>query len=322
MYTTPRFARLSRLAAWLLLMIWVGPVTIVQTDTFQVLKMLGAPERAMAEPRVIPAGRAIQLQIGTSMELRLRDGGVRWGRFLGRALLDSAVYASRFESHARSSSYVPLALGETLHVSLRDGRAMTAPFAGYAELTLLLRSPDGSERLRVPFESAKEIRRSNGDLVPVRDLTRAFRADSLPSAEALALGERLPATHEPKWAGALLVAVQDIATAVVELPSSPASSGVSPGAVVGIVLLSVLIAVVIVFWVIGSAIDSSRSGCSSSSGSVPRWLSRGPRTTRPFDRDRGCFVGDPLAVADPWPGASQSPATAMADRATSDALAR
>ena len=139
----------TRLAALLLLMVWVGPVTIVQTDSWQLLSLVGAPERASAASQEIPAGKAMLLEPKTPLKLHLRDGSVVEGRFLGRTLLDSALYAPRFAAHARTSSYVPFALSETLRVSLRDGREWTAPFAGYAELTLLLRGPDGP--LRVPF---------------------------------------------------------------------------------------------------------------------------------------------------------------------------
>jgi hypothetical protein len=234
----------------LLLLVWVGPVTFVQTDTWQLLKLVGAPERASAESQVIPAGKALLLQPGTLLRLRLRDRTVVEGRFLGRTLLDSALYAPRFAKYARSSRYVPFALGETLHVSLRDGRERTAPFAGYGELTLLLRSPEGPEYLRVPFEFASEIRRANGDRVEPKALARAFHRGSLPSAEAPVLGQRLPmGSVADQWAGALRVAVQDIETASAELPS-----GVN---VVGIVLLSVLVAVVLTLVLISISIKSA-----------------------------------------------------------------
>src|SRR5438132_2023194 len=155
--------RSTRFAAILLLLVWVGPVTLEQTDSWRLLRLVGAPERASAETQVIPAGMAMLLQPKTILRLRLRDGSVLEGRFLARTLLDSTLYASRFAARGRSSSFVPFALGETLHVSLRDGREWTAPFAGYAELTMLLRSPDGPEYLRVPFESAREISGANGD---------------------------------------------------------------------------------------------------------------------------------------------------------------
>ena len=120
----------ARLAGVLLLLVWVGPVTFVQTDSWQLLRLVGAPESASAEPRMISAGRAMLLEPGRPLKLRLRDGSVLEGRFLRRTLLDSAFYAPRFAAKARTSAYVPFAMGETLHVSLRDGREWTAPFAG------------------------------------------------------------------------------------------------------------------------------------------------------------------------------------------------
>src|SRR6185369_8345557 len=172
----------ARLAGIFLLLVWIGPVTFDQTDAWQFLRWFGAPAPASAESRTIPAGRAMLLETGTLLKLRLRDGSTIEGRFLGRTLLDSVFYAPRFESYAHSSAHVPLVLGETLRVWLRDGREMTAPFAGYAELTLLLRSPDGPEYLRVPFEFASEIRRANGDRVEPKALMKSFRDGSLPSA--------------------------------------------------------------------------------------------------------------------------------------------
>lgn len=304
----------ARLAGVLLLLVWVGPVTFIQTDSWQLLKLVGAPERASADSRVIPAGRAMLLEPGTPLKLHLRDRSVLEGRFLGRTLLDSALYAPRFAAKTRSSSYVPFALGETLRVSFRDGREWTAAFAGYGEMTLLLRSPDGPEYLRVPFEFAREIRRANGDRVEPKTLARAFQRGLLPSAEALGLGERLPmGSVADQWAGALRVPVEDIQSATAEL-----SSGNN---VPGIVILSVFVTVVLVYVLIASIrVNSVPQSC----GSVPSGSFAGVHlTTRPFDRSRGCFVGDPLAVADPWPGPTEvGPATALADPATSHVLAR
>src|SRR5436309_1989619 len=91
-----------RLAGMLLLLVWVGPVTFVQTDSWQLLKWAGAPERASAEPRVIPAGKAMLLEPGTLLKLRLRDGSALEGRFLGRTLLEPALYVPRFLAYVRT----------------------------------------------------------------------------------------------------------------------------------------------------------------------------------------------------------------------------
>src|SRR5437870_2050872 len=77
-----RVSRPVRLAAILLLLVWVGPVTFVETDSYQLLRWIGAPERAAADTRVIPAGGALLLEPWTLVKLRLRDGGVLKGRFL------------------------------------------------------------------------------------------------------------------------------------------------------------------------------------------------------------------------------------------------
>ena len=309
----------ARAAAILLLLVWVGPVTFAQTDSWQLVRWVGAPGPASAESRVIPAGKAILLELGTPLKLILRDGSALEGRFLGRTLLDSALYAPRFAARAPSS---PFALGETLHVSLHDGRELTAPFSGYGELALLLRSPDGPQPLRVPFESASAIRRANGDSVEASALARAFRANTLPSAEALVLEQRLPMVPADRWVAGLRVAMEDIEWAIAELPSRTAqrSSGMS---VAGIVVLSVVVSVVVVFVVLGMAVKSAERSCQRAwPYSKAQALPGVHLTTRPFDRSRGCYLDDPLAVADPWPGLTEGgPATAMADPATSAALA-
>jgi hypothetical protein len=311
----------ARLVAMLLLLVWVGPVTFAQTGTWELLTWVGAPERASGEPGVIPAGMAMQIEVGTGLKLHLRDGSVVQGRFLGRALLDTAVYATRFATQARSSAYVPIALGETLSVSLRDGRQWSAPFAGYAELALLLRSPDEPEYRRVPFESAQEIRRANGDPVDPAALAREFHAGSLPSAEALVLGASVPIGAVPvRWPESVRVAVEDIQWASVDLPpvgATAARSGTSAGTLVGVVLLSVVLSVVLVIAMLNAAFDSGSSCRSSTIRFNPETLSALPLTTRPFDRHRGCFLGDPLAAADPWPGATVGSAAALASPAPS-----
>lgn len=300
--------RPTRLAAIFLLLVWVGPVTLVQTDSWQLLKVGAAEAGRLEDPPVIDPGKAMSLEPGTPLTLHMRDGSVLKGRFLGRTLLDSALYAQRFEEYARSSSYVPFALGETLRVSLRDDREWTAPFAGYGELTLLLRNPDGSQNLRIPFEFAREIHRANGDQVEPRALAKAFRARKLPSAEAIALEELLPVgSEEERWASALRVAVEDIKSVNAKTP------GGTP--VAGIVILSVVATVAVIVLIVHSAAKSEPRGCDS--GVPPGTFFAGAHlTTRPFDRSRGCYVGDLLAVADPWSGSTESsPATALADPA-------
>lgn len=305
----------ARAAAVLLLLVWVGPVTLTQTDSWRLLKLLGAPGRASAESNVIPAGMAVILQPNAFLRLFLHDGSSLEGRFLARTLLDSTSYAPRFAAHTRSSSYVPLAMGETLHVSLRDGREWTAPFAGYGELTLLLRSPEGREFLRVPFESALEIRRATGDRVEPSDLAQAFRSGLLPSAEALEIQVR-----SPTGGGVIRVPVEDIATVTLaEMPSAATPTrSLSGDQAVGIVLLSVVVAVVVVFVIIGAAYRSAFNDCGSTGPSINLGPIGFHITTRPFDRSRRCFVGEPLAVADPWPGTECPSGMALANAAMSD----
>ena len=192
-----------------------------------------------------------------------------------------------------------LQCGETLHVSLHDGSERVAPFVGYGELALLLKNPAGGQPLRVPFEFAKEIRRASGEMVELKALTRAFRDRALPSAEALALEEANPVgSLEDRLANALRVSVEDIQSVIADVP---ASSGVRGAQIAGIVVLSVIVSVVLVFWIISSSIESSSKSC----GATPISFGAVHLTTRPFDRYRGCFVGDPLAVADSWPASME-----------------
>lgn len=313
----------ARLAGVLLLMVWVGPVTFAQTDSWQLLGLMGAPGRALAESQLIPAGKAMLLEPGMSLKLRLRDGRVLEGRLLGRVLLDSALYAQRFAAHARSSSYVPLVLGETLHVSLRDGRQWSAPFAGYGEMTLLLQGHDEPPYVRVPFEFASEVRRAPGDRVDLGELARACRADLLPSAEALALETRHHPGHTgDPWAGALQVPVQDVEAAILTMPKGPGRTSLSAGDVAGIVVLSVVVSVVLFYVLLTHSLKSASNSCRSNPNRSAQ-LAGAHLTTRPFDRYRGCYVGEALAVADPWPGPNGGgPATELTDLARSPVMAR
>ena len=291
-----RITPATRTAAMFLLLVWFGPVTFVQTDSWSLLAWTGAPRTASADVKVIPAGHAIELEPGTLIKLHLRDGRVVEGQYVGRALLDSALYAKRFEEKSRGSAYVPLAMGETLHVALRDGREWIAPFAGYAELTLLLQNPDSAGYLQVPFEFAKGIQRANGDPVDPAELGRAYHSGLLPSAEALVLSSRVDAgTIRERWEGGDRIAVEEIASATANL-----SSGANVG---GIIFVSVLAATVVVLFLVGLAMNDASKQCGKAYVPPTQLVSEAGihLTTRRFDRSRGCFVGDDLAVAGPWP---------------------
>jgi len=321
----------SRFAAILLLLVWVGPVTLVETDSWTLLRLLGSPGRAAAESETIPAGHALLLDPGTPIKLKMRDGSKLLGRFLGRTLLDSSLYVSRFETYAGSSGYVPLKRGEMLHIELRDGRDVSAAFAGYAELTLLLAFPEGLEGaegstfLRVPFEFARDIRHANGAPVDPADLAAAFKKHELPSAEAIVLGDRgVVGTAADQWASALRVPVEDIQSVRAELPSDGSSqSSDKVENVAGAVILGVLVGVVLIAIIAGSQRPSGPS-CSTIpditllSAHLPPGVHL---TEQAFDRSRGCYVGDALAVATPWSATSDAP-TAISDATSSGASAR
>lgn len=288
--------RAARRAGLFLLALWVGPVTVVQTDAWPLLRGVGAPERADAESRRIPAGQAIVLQPGTFLRLRLRDDTRVEGKFLGRVVLDSARYAPRFAEHARTSEWVPFALGESLHVSLKDRSQRSGRFVGYGELTLLLENPEGASPVRVPFEFAREIQRANGERVDPAALAKAFRHGTLPSAEAIALEDvGSTGTLTERWTNALRIPVEDIESVSADLPSGSATNH----QVAGAMLLGVLLTVVLIVVLVRSS-SSSSSGCESVN--LPAFSDN--VSTRPFDVTRRCFVGDSIGAGDVWLGAN------------------
>ena len=291
--------RTARLAAVLMLFFWIGPVTMAQTDLWQLLRWAGAPAPAAATESIVGAGDAVELQPGVKMRLNLKDGSVVNGRFLGRTLLDSALYAPRFLARAQTSDWVPFALGETLRVALRDGRQIVSAFTGYGELSLLLAGLAGGADLRIPFEFAKEILRADGRKVAPKELMQAFRRGKLPSREALALGPSTPLVSEAdEWSGALRVAVEDIATASAQTPSG--------GSVAGVVVLSVLLGIVLFCVLVAASMHSNNSGCSAID--FPNILSGMSvrLTDRPFDRTRGCYRDDPPLALEECPGETEA----------------
>lgn len=114
--------RMARIAAVTLLMLWVGPVSFIQNDTGRLMRLLGAPGSASAATDIVPAGKALELEPGAQLKLLLRDGSTVRGPFLGRTLMDSALYAQRFAARAIKPPRVWIAMGETLRVTLNDGR--------------------------------------------------------------------------------------------------------------------------------------------------------------------------------------------------------
>ena len=301
-----RIATSVRLAAVLLLFTWLGPVTMTQTDAWQLIRWAGAPVPATASASIVAAGDAVVLEAGVPLKLRLRDGSVIEGRFLGRTLLDPALYAPRFAARAQASSWVPFALGETLRVSLRDGRSLAAAFTGYGELSVLLSNVTGGSDLRIPFEFAKEIRGADGERITPKDLIQAFKKGTLPSREALALGASQPLVSDAdEWSSALRVAVEDIASATAQTPSG--------SSVAGVVILTVLLSLVLFCVIFAASLHASSTGCAP--GQFPNvFTGMSVRfTDRPFDRSRGCFEGEPPLAADTEPGdAEVGPATPSA----------
>src|SRR5262249_43518416 len=120
-------------------------------------------------------------------------------------------------------------------------------------------------------------------------------------------------SDEWAWASTLRVPVQDIESVRVDIPSTGggSSGGSAPAGAIVLGVMATLALIVIL------ASHSSSSSSSSCEPSGPTFWSGGllsPHLTqRAFDRSRGCFEGDPLAVADPWPGTAEGPALALAD---------
>ena len=287
--------RVARTAAVLLLATWFGPVSFEQTVPLLrgAVAPAGASVGSVSDGDVVPAGEGLVLAAGTPIELHLRDGRVLRGRFLGRALQDSAAYATRFAGLAASSG-AALSLGESLRVVTLDGRETVAPFAGYAELALLLRGPADAPVLHVPFEFTRSIERADGSAVEVEQLRRAFRDHQLPSADGLVLGARDPVgTDEERWASALRVPADDIVS--VRGPST-AGKGV-PGLVVFVVGVT---AFVLIIAATRDHHEPAYSGCENANwGGFGGWSGYSV-TERPFDLGRGRFVDDPVARAEAW----------------------
>lgn len=284
----------ARSAALLLLVTWFGPVSFEQA--VPLLHGGASPAVAavgsIADASVVPAGEALVLAPGTPIELHLRSGRVLRGRFLGRALQDSAAYAERFAASASSAEDGALSLGDSLRVVTLDGRVTTAAFAGWAEMALLLRGPADAPVLHVPFEFADSLMRADGSLVDLELLKHAFRNGDLPSADVLVLGASDPVgTDEERWASALRVPAEDIES--VRAPSA-AGKGV-PGVLVLAVGVTAFVLIII----------ATRNERRASSPSCEQWdpmtgWSAYRRIERPFDLGRGRFVDDPVARAEAW----------------------
>lgn len=292
--------RVARTAAVLLLATWFGPVTLEQTAPLLrgAVAPAGAAVGAVTDGGVVPAGEGLVLTTGTPIELRLRDGRVLRGRFLGRALQDSAAYAARFAAAAAPAGGGAFSLGESLRVVTLDGHETVAPFGGWAELALLLRGPASAPTLHVPFEFVRSIERADGSPVDVRQLERAFRDHVLPSADVLVLGAHDPVgTDEERWASALRVPADDIAS--VRGPST-AGKGV-PGLIVFVVGVT---AFVLIIKAMHDDHSSRSSGCEDVNwGGFGGWSGYSV-TERPFDLGRGRFVDDPVARAEVWSDAT------------------
>lgn len=285
-----RAGAVIRACAFTLLITWIGPVTDSQTGALRLMQRAGAASDASAATSQIPAGQAITLLPDTPIQIRLKSGRTVDGVFVGRSLLDSTTYAARFAQHARTSAFVPFALGESLHVVLSDGRHWTAPLVGYGEASLLLRAADGSEPLRVPFEMADSVRGADGESVAPLALLHAFRLGQLPSAEVLAIEE---AGARGITEGAVrdrLVPVEDIATVRASAPGS------SAGAIVGAVILGVLVGSVLLLLLLAYSLRD----CGTNSIQFPHLesLRSSLLTTRAFDRERSCYVDQVLPAVD------------------------
>lgn len=301
-----RIARRIRASALTLLILWIGPVTFGPGGSCGPLLEWGVPTRASAVQNLVAPRSMATLDPGVRVKLRMRNGTVIQGRYMGRDLLEPEIYAERFAEHAASATYAPLQLGETLHVSLQDGRQRSGPFAGYGDRSLIMSGPDDTGPIRVPVESILSLHRSSDERVDLRGLGRALRANSLPSAEALVI-EATDAlgSHDERWQRAARIGVSDIQSAGV------AGTGSNDGSpLVGGIILGVVAGVLLAFVMLGLALNEASRNCGSHAVVVPAGLTP---TTRPFDLDRGTYQGDPLATCGPWREAAQpAPAVAVA----------
>jgi hypothetical protein len=263
----------------------LGPMAISVTGCFT-LGALVVAGMTHKDPRIVPAGDAIYLDAGQELTLHLRDGSTVHGRFVRRTLLEPDRYRPRFEASSARGGWTPFALGESLTVETADGKRMTAPFAGYAVRALVLRLERDGEGLRVPFESARSVRRAGGGVVSLDSLLAAEVRGELPSAEAIALnvvkkgnGIAIREGGPPH-----AVPLEDVERVTV-------SSG--SGSAAGLIVLGVAVDVVLLVTYLHSIADSG-----------PSCDYRGPTyaaarvTERPFDRRLGRFVEENLAGED------------------------
>jgi hypothetical protein len=282
--------RPTRLAAILLLWVWVGPVTFAQTDSWRLLEVVGTPERASAESQVIPAGMAMAIEPNTVLMLHLRNGMVREG-----ASSEEHSWTPRCTQPV--SPPMPAGL-PSAHRSGRNGERFArrwSPVLG------------GVPRLRRAHAALAELGRNAGRADPIRvhnrdspSQWRSHRAErlapGLPHGTA-AFGRSLE-LQEPgpsrgigkRWGNRLPSGrrrhrVRHIGTAFRRpcrwdhRAGSPRGCGGRRRPVRGL----------------GPLAFNSKPKCSGRATSPPTLLGV-HLTTRPFDRSRGCYVGDPLAV--------------------------
>ena len=295
--SAPLSRRWRRWAATALLVLMLGPLAMSVSGCFTLAAMMAA-SAANSSQHLVPAGDAAHLEPGRELKLHLRNGGTIEGRFRGRTLLAPEVYEPRFAARAAGGGWVPFALGETLTVDLVDGGRRIGTFRGYGMRSLVLQAPTDSVAVRLPFGSARAIRRAGGGTVSIDSLLAADVRGELPSAEGLAIR-----TYDSARGISGFVSVTR------EVPLEEVRMATVTGGnreTAGLILFGAAIDVVL-FLAIREA--AQEPGCTYIV--IPASLANEVRfTERPFDRRLGRFVGEDVA----WGGlpAMDAPETVAA----------
>ena len=288
---TPARNRITRGLAAAILLAFLSPMTLSLAGC-TVLGLIAAVA-TKPKPRVIPAGDALHLEPGVMLQLVLADGSTVSGRFLGRTLLAPEAYAPRF---ARRPALRPIALGETLRVTLADAHTLRGTFRGYAVRSLVLRDMEDTRDVRILFDSTREVRLPAGGLVAVDSLRAADERGELPSLEALAIepadrpraisarpGIRdVPGPLASRIESALKVAYEDIRGTTVRT-----TQGLRSGYIVLGLVVDVLVVVIV-----AAAAASSMGGCTVGDISMAQAGPPAQWTERPFDTRLARFVDE------------------------------
>ena len=183
--------------------------------------------------RVVPAGRALRVGVGTPLRLHLRDDSSHEGVLLGRGFEDDTSYAARYGAWQAGRADSFPALGDPVTAIRRDGHHGAGTFHGFAYRCVVWK-PEGSRHLeRLRFDAIQSLRMVDGGMLASEALARADVDRVLPSRELILLlpgsvedylrGRRNPAsiTSPPRVARGDTLAIGFDQVAAVDLLANP-----------------------------------------------------------------------------------------------------